>query len=324
MAVVYILLTIIIILLGVLIFLFFKKERVDKDELEKAILSVWQESGLDEQVGRIATYAENISKDYKSLEQMLRVPHQRGALGEIALEQILSDQLPPDMFGIRAKVLKGKIPDAYIKSTVGLICIDSKFPLDNYRQMIEAEGRGDMKEAEEHKKKFLADVERHLDKIANDYVCPEDGSAEFAFAYIPSESVYYFLITNAYDLLNGYISKGVHVVSPLTISHKIALIRAGIHAKRLSEQAEKVQRDIFQLKKGFEEVGRLWKILYETHILNAGKKARELDEAWAQLKRAFDQIAQLSDKSENLPTQPALCADRPPFGRPAAQTLIDG
>lgn len=60
----------------------------------------------------------------------------------------------------------------------------------------------------------------HLTKIAEDYVCPEKESAEFAFAYIPSESTYWFLVTERYDLLRDFTKKGVQVVSPLTLSYK--------------------------------------------------------------------------------------------------------
>lgn len=69
-------------------------------------------------VGEIKLFASDVREDYRSLDALLRVPHQRGALGEISLETILADQLPTTSFGIREKIF-GKIPDAYIKSIVG-------------------------------------------------------------------------------------------------------------------------------------------------------------------------------------------------------------
>jgi len=245
---------------------------------------------LDEKIGRLTTYAEDIRNDYRALDQMLRVPVGRASLGEMALEQILSDQLPPDMFGIREKILDGKIPDAHIKSTVGTICIDSKFPLDNYRLMLEAE---DSQERERLKKQFLRNVRYHLDKIADEYVCPEQGSAEFAFAFIPSESVYYFLVTDAYETLRIYTSKGVQAVSPLTLSHKIELIKAGVHARRLSEQAENIRNDIARLSQRFHEVDNNWQTFYDIHLRNATNKAEELDGAYKRLREEFDRISQL-------------------------------
>jgi DNA recombination protein RmuC len=185
------LIAVVIVLLLVLIYLVLQRGQVEPKDIESAISSVWVKSGLDEKIGELTAYAQDIRGEYRSLEQMLRVPTERAFLGEIALEKILSDQLPTDMFGIRERILDGKIPDAHIRSTVGTICIDSKFPLDNYRKMVEAENSEDK---EKFKKQFIRDVQGHFSKIADDYVCPGSGSAEFAFAFIPSESVYYFLL----------------------------------------------------------------------------------------------------------------------------------
>jgi len=130
-----ILLAVVVILLVILIFLVVKGRGVKPRDIENAVSSTWTKLGLDEKIGKLAIHAQDIRDSHRSIEQMLRVPTERAALGEISLETILSDQLPPDMFGIRKMILDGKIPDAHIRSTVGLICIDSKFALDNYRNM---------------------------------------------------------------------------------------------------------------------------------------------------------------------------------------------
>jgi len=286
-----ILLGAIIVLLTILILLSLKKAKVETQDIETAILRVWKESGLSDKVGELATHAKEIKDLHKSIEQMLRVPVERGAFGELFLETILSDQLTTDMFGIREKVLEGKTPDAYIKSTVGIICIDSKFPLDNYRKMMESDNP---QEKEKCKKQFLKDVKGHLDKIANDYVRPEKGSADFAFAFIPSEGVYWFLINEAFELLREYTKKGVQVVSPLTLSHKIELIKAGVHAKKLSEEAEKVKNDILRLSQRFRKVDEVWQVFYRTHFKNLAGKAEELDEVYSRLREEFNRISKLS------------------------------
>lgn len=288
-----ILLGVVVILLLALIILVYRRGRIEPRDIEPAISKVWRESGLDEKVGQLTAHAKDIRDSHTSIEQMLRVPQQRGELGELALEAILSDQLPPDMFGIRARIIDGKIPDAHIKSTVGLICIDSKFPLDNYKYMVEVQ---EPKEKEAFKREFLRDVRGHLDKICADYVCPDKGSAEFAFAYMPSEGVYYFLVNEAYQMLRDYTKRGVQLVSPLTLSHKVELIKAGVHARKLSEEADRVNNDIIILSRHFENVDRSWKVLYETHLRNAGNKAEELDQEYTRLREEFKKISSLSDQ----------------------------
>lgn len=290
--VIYLLFGIVIVLLGIVIFLLLKSEKIKREDIESVILKVWEESGVNERLGELSLHAKEIKEVHRSLERILRVPLERASLGEIALETILSDQLPPDMFGIRKKVLDGKIPDAYIKSTVGIICIDSKFPLENYRKMLESE---DPKEKEVYRISFLRDVKLHLEKVANDYVCPEKGSAEFAFAYIPSESVYWFLVNFAFDMLRDYVKRGVQVVSPLTLAHKIELIKAGVHAKKLSEEAERVSKILLELSRRFEKIDKIWNTFYSTHLKNLTGKAEELDLAYKSLREEFNKISKLID-----------------------------
>lgn len=197
------------------------------------------------------------------------------------------------MFGIRESVFDGKRPDAHIKSTGGVVCIDSKFSLDNYGRMLATD---DPSEKQRFKKDFVADVKRCLDKVALDYVCPEKGSAEFAFAYIPSESVYYYLLTDAYEMLMQYGKAGVQVVSPLTLSAKLELIRAGVQAKKLSEKAEEVKNDLLRISRGFAEIDVKWRLLYETHLKNAVDRAADLDRSYKKLRDEFDRIGKIPQK----------------------------
>ena len=188
---------------------------------------------------------------------------------------------------IRQRVLDGKVPDASIRSTVGVICIDSKFPLDNYHRMITAQAG----EADGYARRLARDVRAHLSKIAQDYVQPDKGSAAFAFAYIPSEAVYYYLVNEAYELLRDYTRKGVQVVSPLTLGHKLELIKAGAHALHLSENAVKIQHELQALGRRFAAVDESWRVFYETHLRNLAAKGDEIDVAYKSLREEFGRIS---------------------------------
>mgnify|MGYP001149559088 CR=1 FL=1 len=154
----------------------------------------------------------------------------------------------------------------------------------------------DSKEKERFKHDFRKDVQNHLNKIAQDYVCPEVGSAEFAFVYIPSEAVYYFLVNEEFEMLRDFTKKGVQVVSPLTLSSKIELIKAGVHAKKLSEEAEEVRKDLAIISQRFSDIDELWRVFYSTHLRNAKGKAEELDIAYKKLRDEFDRISRMSKK----------------------------
>jgi len=292
------LLVVVVLLLLGLMGLVYKRGKIEAKDIEPAVSKAWRESGLGESVGQLTAYAKDIQETHRSVEQMLRVPKERASLGELSLETILSDQLPPEMFGMRERVLDGKVPDAHIKSTVGLICIDSKFPLDNYRAMVETQEPG---QERAFKRDFVRDVRGHLSKVSDDYVCPEKGSAEFSFVYIPSEGVYYFLLTDSdtYALLHDFTKKGVQVVSPLTLSHKIELIKTGVHARKLSEEAARVKDQLLNLSRRFSAVDREWGVLYGTHLKNAMGKADDLDEAYTKVREEFDRISNLSEENQS-------------------------
>ena len=144
----------------------------------------------------------------------------------------------------------------------------------------------------------MKDVQKQLSDIREKYVCPEKGSAEFAFAFIQSEAVYHFLITDneALNMLRDYTKRGVQVISPLTLSHKIELIKAGVHAKKLSEDAEKVRNQLISIGQRFRDVDEKWRTFYNTHLKNMGNKADEVDEAYKKLRDEFDRISKLPEE----------------------------
>jgi DNA recombination protein RmuC len=261
---------------------------VDTDQLTAAISRSWQEMDLGRAVTQVETHASEMRDLHGDIEQLLRSPQERGEFGEQQLDVLLGDHLPPDMYGLREQVVDGKTPDAHVKSASGVICIDSKFPLDNYERYLEA--RGD-DERERYARQFRQDVESQLAKIETDYVQPSVGTADFAFAFIPSESVFYHLITEEYDLLREYTKRGVQVVSPLTFGHKLELIKADVQARKLSEQAEDIQERLERLAARFDDVEEEWSTLYR-HVSNAKSKADDVDNEYERLRDEFDRIDQ--------------------------------
>ena len=100
-------------------------------------------------------------------------------------------------------------------------------------------------------------------------------------------------------MLRDYTKRGVQVVSPLTLSHKIELIRAGVHAKKLSEEAESVRNDLNVISQKFSEIDELRRVFYSMHLRNAEERAEELDRAYKKLREEFDRISRMS-KDKNM------------------------
>jgi len=80
----------------------------------------------------------------------------------------------------------------------------------------------------------------------------------------------------------------------LTLAHKIELIKTGVHAKRLSEKAERVREDLVRLARAFRDVDETWRV-FESHWRYAGRKVEELDANYRRLRDEFDRVAKLSD-----------------------------
>lgn len=262
-----------------------EEDALDTDQLSLALSRSLQDLEFGERLGQLESHAREMRDVHSDIEAMLTTPQERGEFGEVQLDVLLSDHLPPEMYGIRERVVDGKTPDAHIRTSAGLVCIDSKFPLENFTRAMDAEGA----DRERAAAQFRDDVAGHLEKIATDYVRPQSGTAPYAVAFIPSEAVYYHLVTEERDLLREYTTRGVQVVSPLTMGQKLELLRADVHAQRLSEEAEAVQRDLQELAAAFEALGDEWSTLHR-HVANAESKAEDVDRRYAALRQEFERI----------------------------------
>ena len=269
------------------------KISLDQEAVKGAVATCWKELGIDQDVGAIKERANDIQQATQSLQNLFRVTRGRGEYGEFQLEQILKDILPSRYVHIRKRIDKiGKIPDAHIVAPQGIICIDSKFPLDNYRKMVEAT---DETSRENFSSNFCNDVEIHLNKIKTDYVKPEEGTLPFAFGFIPSEAVYQYLTECEMSLVAKAAAEGVLVVSPATLAINLNLLSVGLKATEISERAEQIQKNLGKMSKSLEEVEDAWSTLY-THIKNAYNQAGEVNDKHGRLKVTFEQITEAEEE----------------------------
>lgn len=269
------------------------KISLDQETVKGAIATCWKELGIDQDIGAIKEKASDILQSSQSLENLFRVTRGRGEYGEFQLEQILKDILPSQYVHIRERIAQiGKTPDAHIVTPQGIICIDSKFPLDNYRKMLETK---DEKQREVLAATFRNDVKPHIEKIRTDYVKPEEGTTTFAFCFIPSEAVYQYLTECEMSLVAEAATQGVLLVSPATLAINLNLLSVGLKATEISERAEQIQKNLGKLSKSLKEVGDAWSTLY-THIKNAYSKAGEVNEKQSRLKVTFEQITETEEE----------------------------
>jgi len=258
-------------------------------------------SKVSEKLGELSKTSEQIhevGKNIATLQEILRPPKLRGGLGEQFLGELLSQILPPEFFTLQYSFASGERVDAVVRIGEKLVPIDSKFPLDNFKRVIECKTD---EERRTWQKGFYKDVRKHIDDIASKYILPQERTYDFALLYIPAENVYYETITKDESfgeekgVLNYALNKRVIPVSPNSFYAYLQVIILGLKGLQIEKDAVKIQALLSGLKKdigGFQEdfqlVGR--------HLTNAVNKFEEA-------RRRLDKF---NFKLEQIESQPSL------------------
>lgn len=259
---------------------------------------------LQKNIGELSEASRQIfevGKNIATLQEILQPPKLRGGLGEQFLGELLSQVLPPQFFTLQYMFSNGERVDAVVRLGEKLVPIDSKFPLDNFKRIIECKTE---EERKAYQKTFYRDVKKHIDDIASKYIVPNEGTYDFALLYIPAENVYYETITKddsfgeEKGILNYALKKKVIPVSPNSFYAYLQVIVLGLKGLQVEKDAQKILALLSSLKKdlgGFQEdfqlVGR--------HITNAMNKFEEA-------RRRLDKF---NFKLEQIESQPSLFLD---------------
>ena len=269
---------------------------------------------IHERLGKVDSAAAQMlerAKDLSRLEQALRPPKARGGFGELLLENLLRDRLPPSAFAIQHTFPSGDRVDAVVRAGQ-LISVDSKFPLDNYQRLVEAESDA---ERQLHEKAFARDVRNHVDAIAAKYIRPEDGTYDFAFMYIPVEAVYYELACGATGTVLSYAHEHrVFPVSPSTFTAYLQVIALGLRGMQIEQRAHEVMAYVAELGRDFDRFSEDFDLVGK-HLSNAQAKFasadKRRDKLAAKLERASEDVDEAIEAD-------GVDADEPPLAIEAA------
>lgn len=219
--------------------------------------------GVQKQMGGI----QEFGTDIKDLSNILKSPKLRGGLGEQFLYEILENALPKDLFKTQYKFKDGSTCDAVVMTDKGIIPIDSKFSMENFKAMLTAE---DQAKRDSLKKVFVRDVKKRIDEIASKYILPEEGTTEQAIMYIPSENVYYELVVNTPEIEEYAKRKNVVMSSPNTISYFLKVLLVAFQQQELQKHAGEILKSLAGIKVEAEKFNDDLGVL-ERHITNAYK-----------------------------------------------------
>jgi DNA recombination protein RmuC len=241
------------------------------DATNRVIGDVRQQLGQLEQSSKQLV---ELSQDIVRLEDILQPPKARGILGELILGEMLAEMLPAHNFRLQHVFKGGEIVDAVIILRAGLVPIDAKFPLDNFRRVLEAPSEDDRRAM---RKAFLKDVKIHVDAIARKYIRTDESTFDFALMYIPAENVYYETIIRDPEepvelaLFHYAIQKHVIPVSPNSFYVYLQTIVLGLRGLQVEERSREILDNLSRLQKEFDLFAESFRLLGQ-HLDNSMKK----------------------------------------------------
>lgn len=257
---------------------------------------------IDEAQKKIETLSQNVV----SLQDVLSDKKSRGIFGEVQLNHILSSvfgENNKNIYSIQQKMeSNGNLVDAmiYLPEPLGKLPVDSKFPLENYRVMIDNAVEQSVRDQAE--KLFKGDVKKHIADISSKYIIA--GETEQAIMFLPAEAV--FAELNAYhsDILDYGREKSVWIVSPSTFMAFLTTIQSVLRNIETQKQAKVIQEELSKLSKDFGLYKKRWDNLSK-HIDTVSKDVKEITITTNKISNRFTKIERvelddLEDASEVL------------------------
>jgi len=230
----------------------------------------------------------DVANELKTLQNVLQNPKQRGVFGEYYLETVLDNTLSSKNYQMQYRFKDNEIVDAVIFLDKGRILpIDSKFSLENYNRMVAEKNKA---ERDKLLAKVRADLKARIDETSK-YIRPNENTMDFAFMFIPSESLYYDLLiggvgngSSARDLIEyAFRDKKVIIVSPTSFMAYLQTVLQGLRSLQIEEQAKDIQIRVGQLGQHIarfdEYMAKLGRSLGQTvgHYNEAHKELGKVD-----------------------------------------------
>ena len=234
---------------------------------------------------------DSLSTEIVSLQSVLTDKKTRGIFGEVNLNYILTSvfgEKRGSIYDIQHTMSNGSIADSilFAPEPLGTICIDSKFPLENFERMTDKSLS--IAEREAATKLFKADVKKHIDAIASKYIIPGE-TAEEAIMFLPAEAI--FAEINAYhpELLTYSYNKKVWITSPTTLMSTLTIIQVVLKNMERDKYAQVIHVELNKLSREFIKYRERWDKLSRS-IDSVTKDIKDINITTEKITKRFDSI----------------------------------
>ncbi len=247
-------------------------------------------------MARLATIDEaqkkidGLTTNVVSLQELLGDKRSRGAFGEVQLEGLVRNILPPQAYAMQYTLPNGGRADCVLKlpEPTGMVAVDSKFPLENYHRMFDAANPAENLVAE---KQFRADVKKHVDDIAGKYIIPEVTS-DGAVMFVPAEAVFAEIHAHHPEVVDYAMQRRVWIVSPTTLMAVLNTARAVMKDVETRKQVHIIKDELGKLGKEFGRFDERMKKLAD-HIRQAHEDAQDVRTTSQKISKRFISIEQV-------------------------------
>lgn len=251
---------------------------------------------------------DSLTSNVVTLQSLLGDKRSRGAFGEVQLESLVRNILPPDAYAFQVTLSNGTRTDCLLTlpDPTGNVAIDAKFPLENYHKMMGNE----LTESDRAlaSRAFKVDIRKHIDDIANKYII-EGETSDGAVMFIPAEAVFAEIHGN-HGELNEYAQQHrVWIVSPTTLMAVLNTARAVIKDVETRRQVHIIKDELSRLGKEFNRFDTRMKKLAD-HIRLANEDAQDVHTTSQKISRRFTQIENVD--IDHAPEVPVLLPEELP------------
>ncbi len=247
---------------------------------------------VNRELGQMSQIGQNL----QNFQELLKNPKLRGGLGEQGLNDMLAQGFAKELYSIQHKFRNGQTVDAAIKIEAGIVPVDAKFPLENFNRILNGKTEDEKNDA---RRKFRSDFRVHVNAIAKKYIVPDEGTVDFAMMYIPSETVYYELISNEADLHEYAIKAKVIPTSPNTFFYYLRTLMLGLQGKRISEMSRQILGTLKIIQTETKKFGDNLSVL-NRHVTNAKSTMEKVDSDFNRLSNKIEQVSLLENEQKEL------------------------
>ena len=249
---------------------------------------------IDEAQKKITELSSNVV----SLQEVLSDKRSRGAFGEVQMTALVRNMMPENSFSLQHSLSNGTRVDCmlFLPEPTGDLAVDSKFPLDSYKRMMDNESAESDRQAAE--RQFRQDVKKHIKDISEKYIIPGETS-DSAMMFIPAESVFAEIHAHQPELVEESHRKRVWMVSPSTLMAVLTTVRAVLKDAATRKQVHLIQEHLVGLSQDF---GRFRKRMDDlsTHIRLANDDVSKVNTSAKKISNRFEKIEKVELEDQDI------------------------